>query len=46
METDRAEELGKHLENLVGNNGNDEAPNKEEISFRPGHSFFCPLSFS
>ncbi len=46
METDGAEELGKHLENLVGNNGNDEASNKEEISFGPGHSFFRPPSFS
>jgi len=49
METDGAKELGKHLENLVGNNNDnndDEAPNKEEISFGPGHSFFCPPSFS
>jgi len=45
METDGAKELGKHLDDLVGNNDDeeeDEAPNKEEISFGPGHSFFHP----
>jgi len=49
METDGAEELGKHLDDLVGNNNDkeeDEAPNEEEISFGPGHLFFCPPSFA
>jgi len=49
METDGAEEFGKHLDNLVGNNDDeeeDEAQNEEEISFRPGHLFFRPPSFS
>jgi len=43
METDGAEELGKHLEDLVDNKeDNNKTPNEEEISFGPGHSFFDP----
>jgi len=47
METDGVEELGKHLEDLIDNEeDDDEAPNEEEISFGPSHSFFRPPLFS
>ncbi len=46
METDRSEELGKHLESFINNVDNDEEPQATEISFGGDHTFFRPPSSS
>jgi len=40
MDTDGSEELGKHLDKLIGEKENEEDPQDEEISFGGAHLFF------
>jgi len=46
MDIEENEELGKHLNKFIQEQEEEEEPCDGEISFSPGHSFFCPLSFS
>jgi len=46
MDTEENEPLGKHLDKFIQEQEEEEEPHDGEISFGPGHSFFCPPSFS
>jgi len=46
METDRSEDLRKHLDKFINEADTEEDPQDEEISFGGGQSFFRPPSFA
>ena len=46
METDRSDELSKHLNTLIDDVDTDDVAQDEEISFGGGQSFFRPPSFA